>query len=167
MTFTERIEGGIGTTREKGGQGRGRNYRVAAEQEREIRHSLGASSPGCSGGRVGKRRTQSLQLRLWNLNSTSNYPVVPCWLSCQIYDNQREAETSANVNKHWKIRAKGNDIITNVISTNQHFASNFSTQKFKFLRHSCKFSFVFPPHRQSTLKELACRLDVTRIRWQS
>ena len=78
MTFTERIEGGIGTTREKGGQGRGRNYRVAAEQEREIRHSLGASSLGCSGGRVGKRRTQSLQLRFWNLNSTSNYLVVPC-----------------------------------------------------------------------------------------
>lgn len=34
MTFTERIEGGVGTTREKGGQGRGRNYRVVAEQER-------------------------------------------------------------------------------------------------------------------------------------
>ena len=100
MTFTERIEGGIGTTREKRGKGRGRNYRVAAEQEREIRHSLGASSPGCSGGRVGKRRTQSLQLHLWNLNSTSNYPVVPCWLSCQIYDNQREEETSANVEKY-------------------------------------------------------------------
>ena len=84
MTFTERIEGGIGTTREKRGQGRGRNYRVAAEQEREIRHSLGASSPGCSGGRVGKRRTQSLQLRLWNLNSTSNSPVAPRRMSCQI-----------------------------------------------------------------------------------
>ena len=34
MTFIERIEGGIGTTREKGGQERGRNYRVAVEQER-------------------------------------------------------------------------------------------------------------------------------------
>ena len=34
MTFTERKEGGVGTTREKGRQGKGRNYRVAAEQER-------------------------------------------------------------------------------------------------------------------------------------
>ena len=98
MTFTERIEGGIGTTREKGGQGRGRNYRVAAEQEREIRHSLGASSLGCSGGRVGKRRTQSLQLRFWNLNSTSNYPVVPCWLIISV--KQKRAQMQTNIEKY-------------------------------------------------------------------
>ena len=35
-------------------------------------------------------------------------------LSCQISANKRKAETSANVNKHWKARAKGNDVITNV-----------------------------------------------------
>ena len=48
MTFTERTEGGVGTTREKGRQGKGRNYRVVAEQERnkEMRNSLRASSPG-------------------------------------------------------------------------------------------------------------------------
>ena len=28
-------------------------------------------------------------------------------------------------NKHWKTHAKGNDIITYVISANQHFASTF------------------------------------------
>ena len=39
------------------------------------------------------------------------------------FPNQREAETSANVKKHWKTRAKGNDVISNVISANQHFAS--------------------------------------------
>ena len=38
------------------------------------------------------------RLRLWNLNSTSNCRR----LSCQIFANQREAETSANVNKHCK-----------------------------------------------------------------
>ena len=42
-----------------------------------------------------------------------------------IYANQREAETSANVNKLLKTRAKGNDVITNVFSANQHFASTF------------------------------------------
>ena len=35
------------------------------------------------------------------------FPVAPCRLSCQIPANQRETETSANVNKHWKTRAKG------------------------------------------------------------
>ena len=47
------------------------------------------------------------------LNSTYNSPVAPRRLSCQISTNQRKAETSANVNKHWKTRAKGNDVITN------------------------------------------------------
>ena len=56
--------------------------------------SLPASSPGRSGG------GESLQLRLWNLNSTSNSPVAPRRLSCYISANKREAETNANVNKH-------------------------------------------------------------------
>ena len=45
-------------------------------------------------------KEESLQLRLWNLNSTSNSPVAPRRLSFQISANQREAETSTNVNKH-------------------------------------------------------------------
>ena len=59
----------------------------------------------------GGKRKESLQLGLWNLNSTFNFPVAPCQLSCQISANQHEAETNGNVNKHWKTRAKGNDII--------------------------------------------------------
>ena len=59
----------------------------------------------------------SPELCLWNLNSTSNIPVTPRGLSCQISANQRKAETSANVHKHWnETYAKGNDIITHVIS---------------------------------------------------
>ena len=54
-------------------------------------------------------------------------------------------ECKINVNKHWKTHAKGNDVVT-VISTNQHFALTFSIQVFKFQRHSCKLSFLFPPH---------------------
>ena len=42
----------------------------------------------------------ALQLCLWDLNSTSNSPVAPRRLSCQISANQREGETNANVNKH-------------------------------------------------------------------
>ena len=44
-----------------------------------------------------KKRQESLQLRLWNLNAASNSPVAPPRMSCQICANQREAETSANV----------------------------------------------------------------------
>ena len=56
--------------------------------------SLRASSSGRYGD------GESLQLRLWNLKSTSNSPAAPRRLSCQISANQREGETNANVNKH-------------------------------------------------------------------
>ena len=56
----------------------------------------------------------------------SNFPVVPHQLSCQISVNYHETETSANVNKHWKTGAKGNDVITDFISANLHFASTFN-----------------------------------------
>ena len=46
----------------------------------------------------------------------------------------------------------GNDVITNVISANQHFA--FLMQIFKFPRRSCKFSFLFPPRRQRAPESL-------------
>ena len=49
-----------------------------------------------------------------------------------------------------KASAKGNDIITYVISANQHFASTFSMQIFKFQRRSCKLllrSFTRPTVR--------------------
>ena len=44
---------------------------------------LASSAPGlfCGGG---EERKERLQLRLWNLNSTSNSPVAPCRMSCQI-----------------------------------------------------------------------------------
>ena len=74
--------------------------------------------------RDGKRKV-ILQLCLWNLNSTSNSSVAPCRLSCQISANQREVETSANVNKYWKTHTKDNDVVTNVIFANQHFSSTF------------------------------------------
>ena len=90
----------------------------------------------------GRKRKESLRLHLWNLNSTS--PVAPRQLSCQISANQHGVETSANDNKHWKTRAKGNDVITNVIFTNQDFASTFAMQIFNFQTHSCKLSFPFP-----------------------
>ena len=90
--------------------------------------SLRANSPSHSDSGAGKQRKEGLQLRLLNLNSTSISPVAPRRRSCQITAEQLEAETSANVNKHRKTRAKGNDVITNVISANQHFVSTFSMQ---------------------------------------
>ena len=90
----------------------------------------------------GGKRKESLQLRLWNLNSTSNCPVAPRGLNCQIFANQREAETSANVNKHCKTRCKGKDVITNVTFASQHFASTFSMQIIKFQRRSCRAPLI-------------------------
>ena len=106
------------------------------------------SKPSGALCRRGGKRKENLQLRLWNLNSTSNFPVAPHQLSCQISANQHEAEMSVNVNKHWKTCAKGNDVITNVISTNQHFTWTFLMQIFKFQRGGRKLSFLFLPCRQ-------------------
>ena len=73
------------------------------------------------------KRKESLQLCLWNLNCTCNSPVAPCQLSCQISANQREAELSGNVSKHWKTHAKGNEVITNVIGIlHQPFRCRYS-----------------------------------------
>ena len=99
-------------------------------------------------------KKESLQLRFWNLNSISNSPVAPRWLSCQISTNQRAVETRANVSKHWKTRAKGNNVITNVVSGNQHFASTFLMWIFKFQRRICKLSFLFLPRCQSAPESL-------------
>ena len=100
----------------------------------------------CEQALKGRKRKESLQTHLWNLNSSSNSPVAPRQLSCQISANSRRSgnERKINVNKHWKTHAKGNDVVT-VISTNQHFASTFLMQIFKLQRHSCKLSFLFPP----------------------
>ena len=80
-----------------------------------------------------------------DFNFTLNSPVAPHRLSCQISANQRKAEMDKNVSKHWKTRNKHNDVIADVIPTNQHFAWTFSMQIFKFQRCSCKLSFLFPP----------------------
>ena len=93
-------------------------------------HSLQSEFSGVLWWWAGKRKDSS-QLSLWNLNSTPNSPVAPVGLSCQISPNQRKAEMSANVNKHWKTRAKGNDI-TNVISvsiSNRLFQCRYSNSR--------------------------------------
>ena len=48
----------------------------------------------------------------------------------------------------------GNDVITKDISANQHFASTFGVQIFKFQRRSCKLSFLFSPRHQSAPESL-------------
>ena len=51
--------------------------------------------------RRGGKRKESLQLRLWNLNSISNDPLARRRLSSQISANQRKrAPMSANIEKH-------------------------------------------------------------------
>ena len=108
---------------------------------REKWPSLRVSSTGWYGNGVGKGgRACNYVSGIWIP------PPIPLWLTinCQIFTNQCEAETSANVNKHWKPRAKGNYAITNIISANQHnFPSTLLMQIFKFKRPSSKLSFFF------------------------
>ena len=105
--------------------------------------------PGHSGGGAGKGRSRTLPLSLktmevqikrdqWNkrfrtvqvywgkgrriCNCVSGIwipPPIPLWLPVDWA--VRFPPISANVNKHWKTRVKGNDVITNVISANKHF----------------------------------------------
>ena len=91
----------------------------------------------------------------------------PLRVSGQISANQREgkAETNAKVNKHWKTRAKSNDVIPIIISSNQHFASIFSLEIFKFQRHSCKLSFSSRPAARAPRRACSCatKLDLSRF----
>ena len=103
---------------------------------------------------AGREKEGELATTSLELNSTSNFPVACLRLNCQISANQREAATNTNVNKHWKARAKDNDVITNVISANHHFASTFSMQILKFQRRIFKLSFLFQPRRQSASESL-------------
>ena len=57
--------------------------------------------------RRGRKRKESLQLRLWNLNSISNSPVAPRQLSCQISANQsarsrNQRECKQTLKNTWK-----------------------------------------------------------------
>ena len=84
-----------------------------------------------------------------NLNSTSNSPVaLPVYWAVRFPPNQREGETSSNVHV-----PRGNDVITNVISANQHFASTFSMQIIKFQRRTARSPFLSstPPEQPGQL----------------
>ena len=71
----------------------------------------------------------------FNARSKSNRSIgqisLNIFLSCQISANQCVKEYECK-KEHRNICAKGNDVITNVIYTSQHFASTFSMQIFKF-----------------------------------
>ena len=84
-------------------------------------------------------------------------PAISLWLPVDgavrfppISAKRKRAPMQTNIQKHVKARAKVNDVITNVISTNQHFASTFAMQIFKFQRRSCKLSLLFPPIKTDT-----------------
>ena len=118
--------------------------------ERTLRGALAA----------GRENEGELAITSLEFESHLQFPVVHRGLSClKMSANQREAETRANVNNHWKTCAKGNDVTTFVISANQHFTSTFSMQIFKFQRRSCKLSFIFPPCRRAARRSLLAGYD--------
>ena len=103
--------------------------------------SLWASSPGCSGSGAGKgRRACNYVSGIWIL------PPIPLWLPIDLA--VRFSPISANVNKHCKHMPRVMMSLLMSPSANEHFASTFLMQIFKFQRRSCKLSFLFPPRHQ-------------------
>ena len=74
-----------------------------------------------------------------------------------------ERECKENIEKHMKARAKGNDVITYVISANQHFASAFLMQIFKFQTRSWQALLPFPARPPECPGELAGKLNCVKI----
>ena len=69
-------------------------------------------------GKEGELATTSLEFEF--------HLQIPCGSRSTELSDFRQSARSGNerkCNKHWKSRAKGNDVISNVISANQHFAS--------------------------------------------
>ena len=120
--------------------------------------SLRASSPGVlAAGRVKEEKLATTSLEFEFL---LQFPCGSSSTEVSYFHQSVWRGNEHNVNKHWKTCAKKNDIITNVTSANQHIASTFSTQIFKFQRRRYKLFFLLfptpPPKRRG---ELACKLD--------
>ena len=110
-------------------------------------HLVIACEQALRGSLMAGREKEQIQLRLCNLNSTPNSPVAPHRLNCQIFANQRQAETNVKCKEALKHTRRGYDIVTNVISANQHFVSQKSMQIFKSQSRSCNVSFSRPVAR--------------------
>ena len=59
-------------------------------------------------------------------------------MSCQIPANQLKRKRLQMETKIEKTRAKGNDVITNVISANQHLASTLVASSPSYSRHAAR-----------------------------
>ena len=102
----------------------------------------------------GQERKESLQLRLWNLNSTFKSPVGSGRLSCQISANHREEETSSNVTN---IERHVPRVMTSLLMSSPPISISHrksSMHIFNFHRRSCKLYFLFSPRRQSAPESL-------------
>ena len=107
--------------------------------------------------RRGRKRKETVATTslLWRLDSTSNSPVAPRRLSCQISANQREEETSANETKVGKhVPGVMTSLLMSSLPISFHM-NFFDTKKiFKFQRRSCKLSFLFRSRHQSAPESL-------------
>ena len=118
--------------------------------------SLQASSPVAL-WQWSRKRKESLQLHLWNLNSTSNSPMALRQLS-SLSDFRQTAQSGNNCKciQTLKASAKGIVITSLLMSSllisisHRLFRSRYSNSR--DMVGSC--SFLYPPHRQSALESL-------------
>ena len=103
-------------------------------------------------GKEGELATTSLEFEF--------HVQIPCGSrSTELSDFRQSARRGNELecNKHWKTRAKGNDVITNVISANQHIASKKFDAYIQFPQTQLQALLPFPVPPPKRPGELARR----------
>jgi len=85
-----------------------------------------------------RKRKESLQLHLSEFEFHFQFPYDSPTTELSDFHQTAQSGNNCKCIQTLKASAKGNNVITNVISANQHFALTFSMQIFKFQRRSCK-----------------------------
>ena len=133
---------------------KGKDIYLKQKNDIEISKNIACERPlwGTLGGKEGQLATTSLEFE-FHLQFPSGSTSTELSDFCQSAQSRNKHECKQPL-FFKKTHAMGNDVITCVISADQHFASTFSIQIFKFQRLSCKLFFLFPPCCQSTPKSL-------------
>ena len=126
--------------------------------EKPLRASLWETSLGhfCSRARKGRRACKVLCL--WNLNSCIDKIDAKCWLAEMTFCKYEVIALGTcfsmfvYIHAHFHFVLIGRNLTAQSIGS--HKGIEFVHVEFKFQRHSCQLSFLFPPHRQSTPESL-------------
>ena len=103
------------------------------------------------------RREKEVELATTSLEFESHLQFPYSSQSTELSDFRQSARSGNKRGSKQTLNNTSQGLIMTLlmsISANQHFALPFSMQIFKFQSGSCKLSFLFPPHHQSTQESL-------------